>query len=666
MEHLATLNMKESLKLLGIASSGLEIPSATTITLKLTDEELILESSKFTDLEEKKDFLNKVLNTNLAGYIKSKQCLARLIKQADPKYACDLIFSASKHVPTEPGNYLVFAEIAMEHKAWFVAKSALEVAKWLCIEKDKEVLTKVQEALSLVEDKIKKKEFDNSYSDFWCNKAIAKYWVLERLYFKSSLKSFVDYSFKLLNTFPEDKENYDVVCRIFSLAGDKESIRKVIEYINVHLTENKTAYSLYLAVCYYNLLDYDTSLNYLEEVLREDKRNTKALLYLALNYLMQNKLKEFVLTYNKIIPMVEVSYIAIHFISSAISGNNLGKEEFPNQKVVSKEVSAIIEKLLNINQSETAYFIISQFRKLNYYLMLPYLKLYLAELFIKRNELDSAKELLKDCNDSEVHRLYSWIYRLQGNDDIAEYELVEYRKGWLPEKESGIHCQAIGLHLPQDVPQMIDDILKVVKDAYNETKRLISQFDLEYALNAMTCVETGCQDCCTKTYPYVSYTEYLYLKDWLENNDPAVYTQVKQNSIKIVNLYKEKYKKDPPFLTEKTLNSKKEYPSEFVFNCPCLGDNKCNVYEGRPFTCRTYSYATSEGTNYKGCNYFYEQLKGASKLSDLRKVVDMRSFFGFTTKADEKLIGKGVKAPIPVWFSQSHDEILEKIKNTTD
>ena len=48
--------MKESLKLLGIASSGLEIPSVTAIALKLTDEELILESSKFAESAQKESF----------------------------------------------------------------------------------------------------------------------------------------------------------------------------------------------------------------------------------------------------------------------------------------------------------------------------------------------------------------------------------------------------------------------------------------------------------------------------------------------------------------------------------------------------------------------------------------------------------------------------------
>ena len=110
------------------------------------------------------------------------------------------------------------------------------------------------------------------------------------------------------------------------------------------------------------------------------------------------------------------------------------------------------------------------------------------------------------------------------------------------------------------------------------------------------------------------------------------------------------------------IDQQKEYPADFVFACPCLRDNKCNVYDVRPFTCRTYAYTIHDGVRYKGCNYFFEQLKGATKLHDIRKVINMASFFDFAGLVDKKLIGMRVIAPIPVWFAQSYDQTLEIIQ----
>ena len=126
-------------------------------------------------------------------------------------------------------------------------------------------------------------------------------------------------------------------------------------------------------------------------------------------------------------------------------------------------------------------------------------------------------------------------------------------------------------------------------------------------------------------------------------------------------MYKSRYGKEPPFMTGDNIDLRKGYPKEFVFECPNLGDNKCNVYEARPFTCRAYSYSSLDGVRYKGCDYFYKQFKKATKLSDVRKIINMASFFNFVKKTDEKLVGKRIFAPIPVWFAQSYDETMKKI-----
>jgi Fe-S-cluster containining protein len=222
-------------------------------------------------------------------------------------------------------------------------------------------------------------------------------------------------------------------------------------------------------------------------------------------------------------------------------------------------------------------------------------------------------------------------------------------------------CKYLDLDLPDEVSNNKEQIFEILEDAFNKTKDYIKQLDLEYGLNGMTCIETGCQDCCTKTFPDVSYTEYLYIYEWLNKQPEDFKNRIYKSSKEVVTLYKKKYGKEPPFLKGET-DIHCEYPMDFTFDCPFLGDNKCNVYEARPFACRAYGYGSRDGIRYKGCNYFYEQFKGATKLTDIRKVISIPSFYKFSRIADEKLIGKRIRAPIPVWFSQSHEEVLEKIK----
>lgn len=655
------MKMKESLKLFGVTSAGFEDANSAAYKKK-SDDEVFEEANNVKDLQEREAFLRKILQTLPVGYVKSKGFLAELIKEKDPHFACDLILSACKYSPTEPNNYLLFSKIAISHKAWIVAKSSLEAAKWLSPEKKLEIYEQTELLLKMVLEKINSGEKDNSTSEFWNNKAVSKYWVLERLYYQSDIKQVSKFVFNLLNSFNNDQQNYDVAFKAILLTEDKEAFKKFIEYLNNNLNNDKLTQSLYLGMSYYELSDYESSNKYLREALKIDRRNTKALFYLALTLLMKNNIKDFIATYESIIPIVEPMYIAVHFICSALCNYDLGNKEFPNQKNISREIVVILTRLLNGKQKQIILFIKDQFKKLNYQKILPFLSLYLAQMFIKYNMLDLAKEQLKDCSDFEVHRLYAWIYRLEGKDELAEKELVEYRKNWLPSRDSGIHCKNVGLNLPEEPPGDLKEIFKIVTDAYRQTKELIRNIDLEYGINAMTCIETGCQDCCKKTFPYVSYTEYLYMRDWLEKQPEEHKKNIYESSKKIVSLYKEKYKKEPPFVIDRTSDSRKEYPLEFRFDCPFLGDNKCNVYDARPYTCRAYGYGSSDGISFKGCSYFYEQIKGATKLTDVRRVLDMQSFFNFSSKTDKMLIGKTIVAPIPVWFACSHEENLKKIK----
>lgn len=613
-------------------------------------------------MHEKENYLRKVLENKTSNYPKSMYLLADIIKESDPAYACELTYLICQSLPARPKNYLLFSRIAICHKAWMVAKSALEATAWLSLNNDKEESNEINTLEKFILEKISKKEEDTSRSDFWKCKFVDKYWILERLYYQGKTKKLIEFSFKLLDTF-KIPSSYGIAYKAFTLLKDKNVFNKFIGYINQGITKDRLNKYLYLGMTYYSLSEFDKSIECLQEVFKIDIKNQHALFYLALNYLLKNDLKSFVATCDRILPSSDPAFIGLYFIQCAVLELKLDEIEFPNQKNISIQITRILENLLMNNSKESAIFLIKQFEKFKYYVVLPYLNLYLSELFIRENDLEIAKDLLKHSNDNEVHRLFSWIYRLQNKEELAERELVEYRKNITPQNDIGIHCHLVNLDIPEEVPGNEENILKILSKLYDQTKELIKKYDLEYGLNAMTCVETACQDCCTKTFPYISYTEYLYLRKWLDSQSDELKKMIYERSVYVVNLYKQKFGKEPPFMVGENFDIHKEYPPSFVFDCPNLGENKCNVYEARPFTCRAYSYSSSDGRRYKGCDYFYLQFIKANKLTDVRKVINMASFFDFAKETDEKLIGQRVIAPIPVWFAQTHEETIRKVNN---
>lgn len=655
--------MKKSLKLLGLKSSGLET-LRNDLAIYKNDTEVVEEANQISDFLLKENYLRKILEEKSFKYIKSKQLLINLIKVKDPEYACNLASSICRENLLDPYSYLLFAEVAIEHKAWIVAKSLLEVFVWLCRCKDANAEEKDSKLYDFVLKKIATNEHDHSIDTFWHNKEIDKFWVFNKLYYQSHPNTIIKYSFKLLDAFPGDIKNYSIVYKALCLVNAKTAFYDYLAYVERYLKSDHINKNLYKGLAYHSLFEFDSSIKHLQNVLNteNEKNNSAALFYLDLNYLLIGNIKEFTSLHERIIPTSDPAFTALFFIYSAIIGFKFEDAGFPNQKNVSYEIMQLVNKLCQAKKEEMVDFLIEQFKKLEFYKTLPYLFLYLAEMYIKRDCLEKAKNLLAFSADGEAHRLYSWIYRIEGKDDIAEKELAQFRKHWIPNKDTGIVCQLVDLNLPPKIPGKEEEIISLVTDAYVQTKELIQSFDLEYGTCGTICIEASCQDCCTLTFPIISYTEYLYLIKWLEKQPKELWDEIKQKSLAVVKKYKAKYGKESPFLLDTKDDFQKSYPSEFIFNCPNLGNNKCNVYEARPFTCRSYGFTSQDGKRFKGCSYFFDQFKGATKLSDVRKVINMASFFDFASSADKFFLGRVVLAPIPVWFAQSYEETLEKIK----
>ncbi len=653
--------MDKSLKVLDVKESGLKDRDAI-VKVRKSDEQLLDSASQIKNLDEKISFLSEELKDFPTGLVKSKLLLSNLIKDTNLKFACELLISASYYTPLDPEIYLKYAELSLKNNAFKVSQSAIDIAKW--VSNDEKNITEI----SSLESKIKEQQAvgkDNSSDAFWSNKFVSKLGVLERLYFQSSPKTLEKYSFKLIDSFPADSESYYIAFTMLSFIEKERLYKKYISYVEKYLANDKKNKLTFLGLAYFGLSDFDKSNEYLSEVIKEDPLNSRCSLFLSINNLLKGNVKDFVLYSIRIIPTTEPLFMAVYFINCAFSNFSVDKTEFPNQKSISKSIARIIELLIKNNQMESVKHLLDQFKKLELFTVLPSLPFFLCESLILSEKIDLAKGAIEGINDVEVHRLKAWIFRAEGDNSKADEELYLFRKSTVPINNS-FTSKLVSLDFPDELPDDRNKLIDILKNLYEQTKKLIHKIDLEYGTSSMTCMEYACSECCTKTFPYVSYYEYLFMRQWLDEQNEDYKKQTLKYAQDIVNSFKKSYGRAPIFVAGEK-NVREYYPDDFHFSCPYLFEGKCNIYEPRPFTCRAYGYGSQDGVKYKGCNYFFEQFKFATNLHDERKVINMQSFFDFAQEVDEKLLGKKILAPIPIWFAQSHDETMkmvnEAIKN---
>lgn len=668
--------MKESLKALFFNETEQKNPFPKEI-FKLSDEELLKKSLEIRDLLERETFLIDSLSKAPDHYIESSKHLISLIKKKNPQYAFDIAIKLKKFYNLSPIPLWLITRIAMEHNAFKVAKSAVEIAEWLCF---KEYKTCLNETLKLKKelDSISNKNKDISENLFWESKVIEKYPTLLNLYSSLDPQNTYEYSIRLLETFPKQEENYEAVLEILNLIDNEDLFVKFLDFINSQDELNPNNKNLYLGILNLNLSKYTDSIELLKNVTGTNETNFASKFYSSISYLLSGDKEQFLSTFNELISYPNISKESVDEIITKSTGfflaifttwnvlnespfkiNNLEKEKEASERITSK----VIAKLLRSGRSELANEIIDKFIEQNYQKEFPSLFLHLAELFISENQLARAKELLGYCSQGEKHRLYSWIYRIEGNENKAEEELSEYRKTIDITSKPLVIYKVTPLNLPKILPTSEKDILSCLNDIYKDLEDKKNKLALKYGINRNTCFESNCLECCTKTFPCISYTEYLYMRRWLDKQPEEIKEKILQQSLKIVENYKKEYKKEPPFLGIKDLDNRYlYYPRGFSFECPALSETGCIAYEGQPFMCRVYGFGSSNKVQFQGCNYFQDQYLFATGLTLFREVIDILSFSKFAQATDASLIETKVLAPIPVWFAQGHAETVWKAK----
>ena len=666
--------MKESLKIL-LDAKGCD----SAVGKDSTDSDTCVyeKAKRIKDLKKKQEFLLQYISSSPEQYILCSIYYIDLIKKSNPSYAYDLAYKLHKHLVKEPFPHWLIAEIALENKAWIFARKELQIALWLSLD-DKQNIGKTQTLLKKVLTKTNSDEPDSSNTSYWKNKEIDIIEIFSSMLYSLEGNGLLKYAIALLKTFPGNTENLEKVYESLALRNDSEMLLQFEDYLKESNIPDSLK-DLYFGLINYELSNYNKSLDFLSKAKEAKPNYVKAMFHISANHLLMHEIPDFTTIFYKLIEPYtsnmslggislssSPSFTAVLILWSIYSETNLTKNwEFQNEKIISKELSRLIKRVIGKWTNEQLDDLTKKLIQNDFLKLLPSLSIYLCEAFIEAKLLPLAKETLDSITSSEVHRLKAWIYRIENNTEMAEKELAKYRTSIDFSKTPNIVLESLSINYPKELGPNEEDILNSIKDIYKQTDGLIKELQLEYGINNNTCEENSCVDCCTKTFPLITYSEYLYIKKWLDNQPKSYQDEIKLKSLEIVNRYMKTYKSEPPFISNEIsyTNTKViEYPREFTCTCPFLKNNKCTVYESRPFMCRAYGYSTVDGSSFKGCNYFSFQLMYATKTTNTRKVINFDLFNKFSKEADNKLIETSTSAPIPVWFAYDHRESKIKAK----
>lgn len=288
--------------------------------------------------------------------------------------------------------------------------------------------------------------------------------------------------------------------------------------------------------------------------------------------------------------------------------------------------------------------------------IIPELIIYYSD-FILKNKIEdkytsvfNALSQIKDLNlVVQKYRLLAFYYRRKKDFSKAEEMMLEYRKLFkVSEKAAEIQS------LANEKFFKAEDVLSNWKEVLGECSELQNEVLARTGIHEDTCGYYGCDDCCNYTFPVMSLTEHLYLKQWMrENNYPL--DKAKEKAKRIQNEYQELHGEKLQILDKSKIeNNIKgiENPYNFKYSCPFLEKGRCSIYEARPILCRGFGLATDNNISVKTCNYYLNQYKNNSSNRNERVVYDMQTAQSLAKSSDKKLSSQELSGTIVAWLSE--------------
>ncbi len=290
------------------------------------------------------------------------------------------------------------------------------------------------------------------------------------------------------------------------------------------------------------------------------------------------------------------------------------------------------------------------------FILQNYLKEKYEQAFLIINDKSLFEKLETDNLKAQRHRLLSLYKRLHNHEKEAEEELDKYREAFSYGSE-GFVINPISNKIGFKDKDALENWTTVLDECSEIQNRII----MNLGIHEDTCGYFECSDCCEKTFPSMSLTEYLHLKKWLEKNNYDM-EALKERAEKIQSDYAEKFGGRLEVVDKKLAQNNlrgSENPNDFKFSCPFLVDKRCTCHPARPLMCRGFGLSTDNGMSVKACNYYYEQLKHNGGEQKDRDIYDLRQAKALVKASDEYITknkageAKQLKGTLVAWFTET-------------
>jgi len=297
---------------------------------------------------------------------------------------------------------------------------------------------------------------------------------------------------------------------------------------------------------------------------------------------------------------------------------------------------------------------------INFSDFLPEIKIYLA-LKIIYSEISAGKlDALELINSYQAEQLldkqmkiFSLIkyYKKTANAELEEKYLQEYRKIFVPNPAKPVSLKLLANEFFYSPSETLNNWSSILE----EIDRVQEQIILSAGLEKNTCSYFKCSDCCKFTFPVMSLTEFLYLKNWMEQTGYDI-KKIQTASKKIQDEHQELFGTRLTII-DKSLpenqNRGAENPNNFKYQCPFLDEaGSCSCYPARPLLCRGFGLASDNGESIKTCNFYIRQYENNSNPFYEWPVFDLRNAKNLAKASDGFLNNEGQNpsGTIVAWF----------------
>ena len=291
---------------------------------------------------------------------------------------------------------------------------------------------------------------------------------------------------------------------------------------------------------------------------------------------------------------------------------------------------------------------------------LPEIKIYLA-LKIIYSEISAGKlDALELINSYSAQTLldeqmknFSLIkyYKKIGNAELEEKYLQDYRRIFSPNPAKSVKIKLLANEFFYSPPETLSNWSRILE----EIDRVQEEVILEAGLEKNTCSYYKCSDCCKFTFPVMSLTEFLYLKNWMESTGYDI-KKIQTASTKIQNDHEELFGTRLTIIDKSLPENQKrgaENPNNFKYQCPFLNEEgNCSCYPARPLLCRGFGLASDNGMSIKTCNFYIRQYENNSSPFYEWPVLDLRNAKNLAKASDIFLNTEGqqMSGTIVAWF----------------